>query len=173
MRSRLRLVRSRLLDAGKGFLGGAKGVIGGLYYHDCLGLSAQVAYSVLFSLFPFLLIVNAVVSFIPGGQEAVGRWLLGGLAGVVDTSSRLYEIVKNDVLGEAGGLNFTLLSLGVVLTLWSASGAAMVLIKAVNRAYGLEETRSWQWRRSMAVLWSLAGAVLIPAGVLLWCSGRG
>lgn len=171
MRSSLRLVWSRLVDSGKGLLGGMKGVIGGLYYHDCLGLSAQVAYSVLFSLFPFLLIVNAVVAFIPGGQEAVGYWLLGGLAGVVDTNSRLYEIVKDDVLGEAGALNFTLLSLGVVLTLWSASSAAMVLMKAVNRAYGLAETRSWQRRRFMAVLWSLAGVVVIPAGVLLLVFG--
>lgn len=171
MRSSLRLVRSALVHAGRGLLSWAKGVVGGLYYHDCLGLSAQVAYSVLFSLFPFLLIVNAVVSFIPGGQEAVGHWLLGGLAGLVDTDSRLYEIIKDDVLGEAGALNATLLSLGVVLTLWSASSAIMVLLKAVNRAYGLEETRSWQKRRVMAVLWSVAGAVVIPAGVFLLVFG--
>jgi membrane protein len=171
MRSSLRLVRSRFVGAGKGLLAGTKGVVGGLYYHDCLGLSAQVAYSVLFSLFPFLLIVNAVVSFIPGGQEAVGHWLLGGLAGLVDTNSRLYEIVKDDVLGEAGALNATVLSLGVVLTLWSASSAIMVLLKAVNRAYGLEETRSWQKRRVMAVIWSIAGAVVIPAGVFLLVFG--
>ncbi len=171
MRSSQRLVRSKLVDLGRGLVSGAKGVVGGLYYHDCLGLSAQVAYSVLFSLFPFLLIVNAVVSFVPGGQESVGHWLLGGLAGVVNTDSRLYEIVKQDVLNEAGALNVTLLSLGVVLTLWSASSAIMVLLKAVNRAYGLEETRSWQKRRFMAIVWSLAGAVVIPAGVFLLVFG--
>jgi membrane protein len=171
MRSSLRLVRSRVVDASRGFVGGMKGVVGGLYHHDCLGLSAQVAYSVLFSLFPFLLIVNAVVAYVPGGQDAVGRWLLGGLAGLVNTDSRLYEIVKDDVLGEAGALNATLLSLGVVLTLWSASSAIMVLLKAVNKAYGLEETRSWQKRRTMAVAWSVGGAVVIPAGVFLLVFG--
>jgi membrane protein len=171
MRSRLRIVYSRVVGVSRGLLAGAKGVVGGLYYHDCLGLSAQVAYSVLFSLFPFLLIVNAVVSFVPGGQEAVGHWLLGGLAGLVSTDSRLYEIVKQDVLGEAGALSATLLSLGVVLTLWSASSAIMVLLKAVNRAYGLEETRSWQKRRVMAIVWSIAGAVVIPAGVFLLVFG--
>ena len=171
MRSRLRVVRVKLVRAGRGLLAGGKGVVGGLYYHDCLGLSAQVAYSVLFSLFPFLLIVNAVVAYVPGGQEAVGQWLLGSLAGLVTTDSRLYEIVKQDVLNEAGALNATLLSLGVVLTLWSASSAIMVLLKAVNRAYGLEETRSWQKRRVMAVAWSVGGAVLIPAGVFLLVFG--
>ena len=97
MRSRLRVTLAWLGRAGKGLLKGVKGVAGGLYRHDCLGLAAQVAYSVLFSLFPFLLIVNAVVSYVPGGQESLGRWVLGGLAGVVDSSSRLYEIVKNNI----------------------------------------------------------------------------
>jgi membrane protein len=70
-----------------------------------------------------------------------------------------------------GALSATLLSVGVILTLWSASGAVMVLLKAIQRAYGLEETRSWQRRRSMAVVWAVAGAVVIPVGVLLLLLG--
>ncbi|MBC7293166.1 MAG: YihY/virulence factor BrkB family protein, partial [Thermoleophilia bacterium] len=60
-----------------------------------------------------------------------------------------------------------LLSAGLLLTLWSASGAIMVLIKAVNRAYDMPETRSWWKRRLMASGLAVAGAVLLPSGVLL------
>jgi membrane protein len=161
----------RLRRLGRGLVQGTKDVAGGLYRQDCLGLSAQVAYSALFSLFPFLLIVNGVVGLIPGGQEQVRRWLLDGLSGLVGTGSRLYEIVEDNVFSEVGALSATLLSIGVILTLWSASSAVMVLLKAVNRAYGLEETRSWQKRRAMAVGWAIAGAVVIPAGVLLLVFG--
>ena len=72
-------MRSKLGGAGSGVLAGFKAVVGGIYHHDCLGLAAQVAYSILFSLFPFLLFLNALVAYIPGGR-GVTDWLLGGLA---------------------------------------------------------------------------------------------
>jgi membrane protein len=47
----------------------------------------------------------------------------------------------------------------------------MVLIKAVNRAYRLEETRSWQRRRAMAAGLAVTGALLIPLGILVLVFG--
>lgn len=154
---------------GRGFWSGVKQVAGGLYRHDCLGLAAQVAYSALFSLFPFLLFLNALATFIPSLR--LNDWLLAGLRSVINTDSELYRIVEENVFGEIGATSATLLSIGVVLTLWSASAAVMVLIKAVNSAYGLEETRSWYRRRAMAAGLSVAGAVLIPVNVILLVFG--
>ncbi len=166
--SALRRLRRLGLATGRGI----KDIFWGLYRQDCLGLAAQVAYSALFSLFPFLLLLNALVAYIPGGDR-VGEWLLEGLRNLVSVDSRLYEIVDKNVFFEVGALSATLLSLGVILTLWSASGAVMVLIKAVQRAYDLEETRSWQWRRLvLSVLWALAGVVIIPVGVSLLVFGH-
>ncbi len=167
----LRSLLGKLKRFGAVLARGLKDIFWGLYRQDCLGLSAQVAYSALFSLFPFLLLLNALVAYVPGG-ERVGDWLLGGLRNLVSIDSRLYEIVNDNVFFEIGALSATLLSVGVILTLWSASGAVMVLLKAVQRAYELEETRSWQKRRSMAVVWSVAGVVIIPAGVLLLVFGH-
>lgn len=48
----------------------------------------------------------------------------------------------------------------------------MVLLKAVQRSYGLKETRPWHIQRSLAVAWALAGVVIIPAGVLLLVFGK-
>ena len=167
LRITLRALKRVFVGLGRGI----KAIFWGLYRQDCLGLAAQVAYSALFSLFPFLLLLNALVAYVPGGDR-VGDWLLGGLRNLVSIDSRLYEIVKENVFFEVGALSATLLSLGVILTLWSASGAVMVLLKATQRAYELEETRSWQRRRSVSVLWAVAGAVVIPVGVLLLVFGH-
>lgn len=167
LRLTLRALKGIFVGLGRGI----KDIFWGLYRQDCLGLAAQVAYSALFSLFPFLLLLNALVAYVPGGDR-VGDWLLGGLRNLVSIDSRLYEIVKENVFFEVGALSATLLSLGVLLTLWSASGAVMVLLKAIQRAYELEETRSWQRRRSVSVLWAVAGAVVIPVGVLLLVFGH-
>jgi membrane protein len=161
---------TRLRRVGAGFVHGVQGIAGGLYRHDCLGLAAQVAYSALFSLFPFLLFLQALASYIPATSHLTD-WLLGGLKDLVGTDSRLYKIVREDVFAGVSATSATLLSIGIILTLWSASGAVMVLIKAVNRAYGVEETRSWYRRRIMSVVLAVAGAVLIPAGVLLLVFG--
>jgi membrane protein len=161
---------NRLRGSGAGFAEGTKGVAVGVYRHDCLGLAAQISYSALFSLFPFLLFLRALVAYVPPAEQLATR-LLGGLAQLVSTSSRLYQIVEQNVFNEIGAASVALLSVGIVLTLWSASGAVMTLIKAVNRAYGLEETRSWGRRRLMAAGLAIAGAILIPAGVLLLVFG--
>jgi membrane protein len=149
---------------------GVKGVAKGLYDQDCLGLAAQVAYSALFSLFPFLLFLQGLATYLPGTKQ-LNDWLLGGLRDLITSDSRLYQIVQDNVFGEVGALSATLLSIGIVLTLWSASGAVMVLLKAVNRAYGIRETRSWQRRRSMAVVMAIAGAIIVPVGLLLLVFG--
>lgn len=142
----------------------------GIYRHDCLGLAAQIAYSALFSLFPFLLFLRALVAYLPATEQSATQ-LLDGLAQLVSTDSRLYQIVEQNVFKEIGAASVALLSVGIVLTLWSASGAVMTLIKAVNRAYGLVETRSWGRRRLMAAGLAIAGAITIPAGVLLLVFG--
>jgi membrane protein len=160
----------RLRRAGAAFFGVIKSLASGIYHHDCLGLAAQVAYSILFSLFPFLLFLQALAAYITG-TSVLTDWLLGGLRQLITVDSELYRIVKDNVFGEVGGTSATLLSIGVVLTLWSASGAIMTLIKAVNVAYGLKESRSWQKRRTMAAGLAIGGAVLIPLGILLLVFG--
>ena len=169
----LRVLQSLLSGAKRGLFAFGrivKEIFWGAYDQDVLGLAAQMAYSALFSLFPFLLLLNALLAYIPEGNQ-VGDWLLAGLRNVVSVDSRLYEIVQENVFFEVDALSATLLSVGVILTLWSASGAVMVLLKAIQRAYGLKEDRSWQRRRASAILWAIAGVFIIPVVVLLLVFG--
>jgi len=159
-------MRIRLRRIVAGFCTGAKEVGIGVYRHDAIGLAAQISYSALFSLFPFLLFLRALIAYMPQA-ELLGDALLNGLGALISEDSRLYQIVADTVVNEVSATSGALLSVGVVLTLFSASGAIMTLIKAVNRAYGLEETRSWQRRRLMAAGLAIAGALFIPAAVSL------
>jgi membrane protein len=141
-------------------------VFWGVARDDCLGLSAQIAYYGLLSLFPFLLFLRSLVPHLPGKGQVVES-ALAGLEALVTQDSRLYEIVRDNIVDQLNAGSPTILSVGIILTLWSASSAFSVLIKAVNRAYGVGETRSWQHRRLVAVGLTLLTAVLLPAGVTL------
>ena len=80
---------TRLRRLGAGFAHGVRGVAGGLYRDDCVGLASQMAYSALFSLFPFLLFLRAVTAYIPATDQ-LGDWLLKGLRDLVSEDSKLY-----------------------------------------------------------------------------------
>lgn len=141
-------------------------VVRGVDGHDCLGLSAQMAYYGLFSLFPFLLFLRSLVRHLPGKTQVIEA-VLDGLAALVTTDSRLYEIVRDNIVEQLDAGSPTLLSVSVVLMLWGASSAFSALINAINRAYGVKETRSWKRRRLMGIVLTVVAAILIPAGVSL------
>lgn len=126
------------------------------------GLAAEVAFFVLLSLPPLLLLGLGTVGYIgdavPGfGDDATERLL--GLASVVltDDTIALLRPVVDGVLTEGRA---DLASLGVVLTLYSASRALRVIVVALTIAYDLPEHRpSWQQR-----IWGLGltvGAVVL------------
>ncbi len=142
----------------------------GVWRDDCLGLSAEIAYFGLFSLFPFLLFLRSLIPYTPWAERLVDAGL-EALAGLVSPSSELYSIVAENVIVPVRTASQTLLSIGALLTLWSASSVFGVLIKALNRAYGLQETRSWYRRRAMAVVLTLVMLFLVPAGFALLLVG--
>ena len=150
---------------------GLKEMFWGLYRQDAWGLAQHMAFSAFFSLFPFLLLLYSLAAYFPWTGQ-IEDWLLGGLRGFVGEESELYRIVSEKVFLEVGALSATLLSVGIILTLWSASGVVMTLLKVIQRSYNLEEDRSWQKRRALAVVWSIAGALVIPAGILLLVWGH-
>ena len=136
------------------------------------GLAAEVAFFVLLSLPPLLLLALGTVGYIgdavPGFADDAARRLLG-LASLVltDDTVELLRPVVEGVLTEGRG---DLASVGVVLTLYSASRALRVVVVALTIAYDLpERRRSWQhrvWGLGLTIVAVVLGAVAIPLLVL-------
>jgi membrane protein len=64
-----------------------------------------------------------------------------------------------------------LLSLGIVVALWSGSGAVYAMIKAFNRAYDVTDPRSFARRRLIALVLTVALTVVIVAAFVLMIFG--
>jgi membrane protein len=64
-----------------------------------------------------------------------------------------------------------LFSVGLLITLWSASGAFAALINALNKAYDVEETRPIWKVRGIALLMTLGLSAIILIAVLLLVAG--
>ena len=124
---------------------------------DCLGLAAQLAYYFFLALFPALLFLVAIVSFIPvaGLLEAITT----NLSRVAPTE--VLSIIQDQVLKIAHEKNGGLLTLGMIGTIWSTSAGLDAIITTLNQAYDVPERRSWWKVKLIAVGLTLALCALI------------
>jgi membrane protein len=126
---------------------------------NCLGMAAQLAYYFFFSLFPALLFLVALASFFPVARltdeviATMGQFAPPEFLAVVTEQLR-------KVSGDAEG---GLLTLGFLAALWSSSTAMTAIIDTINRAYRVEEGRSW-WRvRLLAIALTIGVALFVLA----------
>ena len=132
---------------------------------DCLGLAQQVAFSSLLAFFPSVILVVGLLGLLGSGAYDSLINLLGPVApkGVL---SALELAKKSSAHNHAGSA--IALTIGVVGALWAASGATASIVKAVNRAYDLEESRPfWRVRLIALGLVVLTGVVTAAVFVLI------
>jgi membrane protein len=124
---------------------------------DCTGLAGQLAYFTLFSLFPFLLSLVALAGLVIDDPATLLKTLAERMQGFLPSDAvGLLEGYADLTLRNADP---SVLVFGVLATFWSGWAAADAIVKAVNRAYELQETRPW-WR-----LWGIS--VLMVLGFVL------
>ena len=124
---------------------------------DCLGLAQQIAFSSLLAFFPSVILVIGLLGLIGSGAYDSLVHLLGSVApkGVLDA----IDLAKQSSADNQAG-SVIALFIGVVGALWAASGATASIIKAVNRAEDLEESRPfWKVRLLALALVMLTGLV--------------
>ena len=130
---------------------------------NCLGLAAQLAYYFFLALFPALLFLVALVSFIPvrGLLELITSTLARVAPGEV------LSIIQDQILKIAHDKNGGLLTLGMIGTIWSCSSGVTAIIDTLNQAYDIQEARPW-WRvRLIALGLTITLAVFIVASFVL------
>lgn len=130
---------------------------------DVLGLAAELAYRFFLALFPFTIFMTALGGFLaqqlqvqnPADQvvQLLGDLLPPEAAALVQ--AELERVIANQNAG--------LLSLGALLALFFATGGTKAIMKALNRAYGVEEGRAI-WRRYVV---AIALTLVAGGGILL------
>lgn len=136
---------------------------------DAPGLAAQLAFFLILALFPFILVLVSLMGIF--GSEELAAVVLGYFQQV--TPGEVYTLIETYTEDIISGREKRpgLLSVGILFTLWSASGAFAALINALNRAYDVQETRPFWKVRGIAILMTLGLSVLILLGVLLMVFG--
>ena len=118
---------------------------------DVMGLSAELAYRWLLALFPLAIMVAALSGFIAnslGIQDPTGDIIEGAGSSLPPEAAATIRPQLERILENRDG---ALLSLGLLLTIYAASSGMKALIKGLNRAYDVQETRPF-WRQLLIAL---------------------
>ncbi|MGG4166527.1 YihY/virulence factor BrkB family protein [Rossellomorea vietnamensis] len=147
----------------KGF---SKSLFTNISANDVTGLAAQIAYYFLLSLFPLLIFIVTLLPYLPVNQ--------GDILGLVrdfapgETMSMIEETLQDVMSNRNSGL----LSVSIIATIWSASNGMNAIVKSLNRAYDVEETRSFIATRLMSILLTLAMILVFVIALLLPVFGK-
>ncbi len=134
--------------------------------HGALNQAAVVAFYAMLSVVPLLGVVLALA--------------LGARTGVADQIESLskkflpreaYSLIRDQIYKIQSENSVELLSLSILLLLWSASSLFSAIMSATNAAYGVRDARPWWKRQLLAIALTVAGSILLVGAALsiaLW-----
>jgi membrane protein len=124
--------------------------------------AAALSYYFLFALFPSLLFLTALLGMlpIPDLVERLMDYVEQALPG--DAASVIRKTLTEILRGSRGSL----VSLGVLVALWSGSNGMGSVIVALNVAYDVDDPRPW-WRRRLVAIALTVGFSLFILGALV------
>jgi membrane protein len=123
-------------------------------------IAAALAYYFVLAIFPALILLSAVIAYVP--VQNLFNQVLALLGSFVppDSMQAVQTVLANVVTPNRG----TLLSFGILGILWTASGGFASAIEALNIAYEVEEGRPFWVTRPLAVgLTFMVGLLLLIA----------
>lgn len=134
---------------------------------DMMTYAAAMSYHILFSLFPFLIFLLALLSFLNIPQFF--DWLVEQAGSVLppQANQQVQEVVGEVQNQRRGGL----LSLGMIVALWTASLAMRSAMNALNKAYNVDEGRPIWKRYGLSLVYTMALLVLLVGATLLMAIG--
>ena len=139
--------------------------------------ASSLAYSWLFAIFPFLIFLLTLIPYLPEpviaeAKVSIPRMLNDWLP--ERAADTLWQNIQNVLTRPRTGL----LSVGLVITIWAASGGMNMTMTALDKCYELDKGRVFYHKRGTAIGLTVSVAtlilvvlLLIPVGNLVttWC----
>lgn len=129
-------------------------------------MGAQITYYLILSFFPFLIFIISIIGFMAMNPNEM-----------LDTVSRMlpqesYEFIYGFISDLQTDRSSALLSIGMIATVWSASNGIMAILKGLNKAYNVEESRPFWRSRGLSYLFTLLMGFVILFCLVMLIFGR-
>lgn len=135
---------------------------------DIFSRAAQVAFYFSFSLFPLLFFLISLFGIVLVTTDGLKAELFSYISQIMPPSA--FDLVRKTVEEIVDSSSSGKLTLGLAITLWSASAGIDSVRSALNAVYELRETR-WWWKtkaQSLAITLLLILLVAIVLGIVFY-----
>lgn len=134
-----------------------------LFADEAIPLAGNIAFRIVFSIFPFLIFLTALAGFF--GSEALAEQVVTFLLSVAP--EQLVRPISGEIRAILTVPRTGLLSLSALLTIWSAMAGVDSVRVGLNRAYDLKDTRPFWFLYIQNVLFIIGAAILLLVVALL------
>ena len=141
-----------------------------MYKDNLLVWASALAYSWLFAIFPFFIFLLALLPYLPQRAQNVAQtevWSVMADQLPSDASSMLSQGIGGHPILHQQAIRGPLLSIGLILALWAASGGTSMTMSALDRCYELDRGRSLYRHRIMAIVLTIVVAIMLLAVMCL------
>ncbi|HEY7089921.1 MAG TPA: YihY/virulence factor BrkB family protein [Tepidisphaeraceae bacterium] len=134
---------------------------------------AALAYSWLFAVFPFLVLLLSLIPLVPEHFKQTVRENLENNAKEALPPGAADMVMKpvNDLMEKRSARGF--LTFGLVLTLWAASSGMNMTMSALDKAYDVEKRRPFWKQRLLSIVLTIVVATLVILVMILLPVGTG
>ena len=147
----------------------SKNIISRIIDDDFPGMAAEMAFMFVLGIFPFLLLLMSFFAWM--GKKAFINKVLIFLDIIAPPQiSNLINSVLDEIMIFSQGKLVAVF--GFCITLFLASNAIFVIIKGLNRAYGIVETRNLLYTRLLSVLIVFANGLVLFLSINLIIFGK-
>ncbi len=136
--------------------------------HAVADSAAALGYYFVFALFPFMFFLTTLTAYIPYIRRSVDTLLARGQAILPAQAMSLIDEHLRDLVAKPRP---RLLTVGLLVTLYSASRGVDALRKALNLSYDVKESRPFWKTEALAFGMTIGGAVLVLVAVALLAAG--
>lgn len=147
----------------------AKRVYYQVYEDSVMVWASALAYSWLFALFPLMVFLLTLLPYVPEDQKQQVISSIETFAKQLPSESAetLNSWVQQTVVTVLTQKQSGLMSFGLLLALWAASGGMSATMSALDRCYDIDTSRSFFKHRGLAILLTIVTAALMLVVVVL------
>lgn len=146
-----------------------KHLINAIIDYDFCGMSAEMGFMLVLGLFPFMLFLLAVFGWL--GHKSFMNSVLLFLSNVMpnDAMKLVTTVLNQAMIFSKGGLIATF---GFLVTLFLTMNAVAVILKGLNTAYRVEETRSFIYTRILSLIMVFVNTFVLFLSINLVIFGK-
>lgn len=151
------------------FVKALKKLVISIIENDFYGMAAEMGFMMVIGIFPFMLLLMAIFGWM--GNKSYMDPILLALSNIMPEQAMnlILTVLSEVMIFEQGGM---LAAIGIVVTIVLSTNGIAVVLKGLNRAYKVEETRNFVYTRVLSFIMVFVNTLVLFLSINLIVFGK-